>query len=179
VPLATNVYGFRSEGQNLLVLQDGHSKWSEVKILAHIDASSLIETLQTLFAAYGLPEEVVSDNGPPFAFEQLANFFKRNAVVHTFTPTYHPKSNGSVEMTSFSQGGSSAATVRPPTSVSILCNIKLMHGFLTTGTPLTPPWECPWRTFSYAVGREHTCPCSIQAFSSMENARSQREENGR
>ena len=87
------------EGQNLLVLQDGHSKWPEVKILTHTDASLLIETLQTLFAAYGLPEEVVSDNGPPFTSEQLANFFKRNAVVHAFTPTYRPQSNGSAERT--------------------------------------------------------------------------------
>jgi hypothetical protein len=87
------------EGHNLLVLQDGHSKWPEVKILAHTDASSLIETLRTLFAAYGLPEEVVSDNGQPFASEQLAKFFKLNAVVHTFTPTYHPQSNGSAERT--------------------------------------------------------------------------------
>jgi hypothetical protein len=77
------------EGHNLLVLQDGHSKWSEVKILPRTDDSLLIETLRTLFAAYGLPEEVVSNNGQPFASEQLAKFFKQNAVVHTFTPTYH------------------------------------------------------------------------------------------
>jgi len=87
------------EGQNLLVLQDEHSKWPEVKILTHTDAYSLIETLRTLFAAYGLPEEVVSDNGPPFASEQLVKFFKQNAMVHTFTPTYHPQSNGSAERT--------------------------------------------------------------------------------
>jgi hypothetical protein len=48
------------EGHNLLVLQDGHSKWPEVKILPRTDASLLIETLRTLFAAYGLPEEVVT-----------------------------------------------------------------------------------------------------------------------
>jgi hypothetical protein len=52
-----------------------------------------------LFVAYGLPEEFVIDNGPPFASEQLAKFFKQNAVVHTFTPTYHPQSNGSVQRT--------------------------------------------------------------------------------
>jgi hypothetical protein len=87
------------EGENLLVLQDGHSKWPEVKILAFTDASSVIETLRTLFAAYGLPEEVVSDNGQPFTSEQLAKFFKQNAVVHTFTLTYHPQSNGTAETT--------------------------------------------------------------------------------
>ena len=87
------------EGQNLLVLQDGPSKWPEVKILTHADAFSLIETLWTLFAAYGVPEEVVSDNGPHFASEELAKFFKQNAVIHTFTPTYHPQSNGSAERT--------------------------------------------------------------------------------
>jgi hypothetical protein len=48
------------EGQNLLVLQDGHSKWPEDKILTHTDTSLLIQTLRTFFAAYGLPQEVVS-----------------------------------------------------------------------------------------------------------------------
>jgi hypothetical protein len=74
------------DGQNLLVLQDGHSKWPEVKILAHTDASPIIEMLQTLFAAYGLPEAVVSEMGH-FAFEQLANFF---SGMQLSTPSHQP-----------------------------------------------------------------------------------------
>jgi hypothetical protein len=45
---------------NLLVLQDGHSKWPEVKILPRTDASLLIEALRTLFTAYWLPEVVTT-----------------------------------------------------------------------------------------------------------------------
>lgn len=85
------------DGQDLLVLQDGHSKWPEVNILARTDTGTLIETLRTFIAAYGLPEEVVSDNGQPFSSKQLATFFKQNGVVHTFSPTYHPQSNGAAE----------------------------------------------------------------------------------
>ena len=123
------------------------TKWSEVKILTHTDASSLIEMLRTLFAAYGPPEEV-SDNGPPFASEQLANFFKRNAVIHTFTPTYHTQSNGSAETTVRSVKEGLLQQLLVPSSVSFLCNITLTRVFFTIKTRLTPPLECPRRNVS-------------------------------
>jgi len=87
-----------TEGQKLLVALDGHSKWPEVRIMKRTDAASLIEILRTMFATWGLPEEMVSDNGPPFQSVELAEFFKNNGIRHTFSPTYHPSSNGLSEV---------------------------------------------------------------------------------
>ena len=39
-----------------------------------------IEVLRTLFALYGIPEKVVSDNGPQLASEGFAQFLKQNVV---------------------------------------------------------------------------------------------------
>ena len=39
-----------------------------------------IATLRHLFATYGLPEQVVSDNGPQFTSEEFRQFLKSNRV---------------------------------------------------------------------------------------------------
>lgn len=49
--------------QHFLVVVDSHSKWLEVVHMTVTTASKTIEVLRRLFAAYGLPEECVSDNG--------------------------------------------------------------------------------------------------------------------
>jgi transposase InsO family protein len=46
---------------------------------------------------FGFPDEIVSDNGPPFSSEKFNNFCVENNVKHTLTPPYHSQSNGSAE----------------------------------------------------------------------------------
>jgi len=60
-------------------------------------APNTIEKLTTMFAAHGLPETVVSDNGPPFNGEEIKSFFRRNGIRFIQTPPYHPSSAGQVE----------------------------------------------------------------------------------
>ena len=50
-----------------------------------------------MFAAYGLPEQLVTDNGPQFTAEEFAVFLKRNGIKHIKVAPYHPSSNGAVE----------------------------------------------------------------------------------
>ena len=56
-----------------------------------------IATLRHLFAVYGLPEQVVSDNGPQFTSEEFESFMRSNGIKHTRCAPYHPSSNGAVE----------------------------------------------------------------------------------
>ena len=85
------------EGVYYLVVVDAHSKWPEVFSTSSMTATKTIELLSGLFAAYGLPEELVSDNGPQFTSEEFSNFMKQNGINHTRTPPYHPASNGAAE----------------------------------------------------------------------------------
>ena len=53
--------------------------------------------LRKLFSAYGLLEQLVSDNGPEFASTEFAEFLTKNEVKHIKSVPYHPSSNGAVE----------------------------------------------------------------------------------
>ena len=49
------------------------------------------------FANFGLPEEIVSDNGPQFSSQDFELFCVNNGIKHTSTPPYHPVINGAAE----------------------------------------------------------------------------------
>ncbi len=87
------------DGNCFLGLIDSHSKWIKVAHMRSTTAQSTIDQMRLWFAAYGLPEEVVSDNGPQFISQDFTNFRKQNGVKQTLVPPYHPSSNGATERT--------------------------------------------------------------------------------
>ena len=76
---------------------DAHSKWPEIFEMTQTTTSKTVSLLRHLFAKYGLPEQVVSDNGPQFISDEFAQFMCRNGIRHTRSSPYHPSSNGAVE----------------------------------------------------------------------------------
>ena len=60
-------------------------------------AGATIKALRRLFAAYGLPNQLVSDNGPQFTSTEFAYFLKANGIKHIKCAPYHPSSNGCAE----------------------------------------------------------------------------------
>jgi len=80
-----------------LVIVDAHSKWLEVFIMNNITTLSTINVLQTLFARYGFPEQIVSDNGTQFCSTEFADYCERNGIQHIRSTPYHPQSNGQAE----------------------------------------------------------------------------------
>ena len=81
-----------------LLVVDAHSKWPEVYD-KHSSTTSqhTITMLQHLFAMYGLPLQLVSDNGPQFISSDFAEFMKKNGIKHIRCAPYHPSSNGLAE----------------------------------------------------------------------------------
>lgn len=80
-----------------LIIIDSHSKWLEVEEVTSTSAKQCISRLLPMFARFGIPQHIVTDNGPPFSSFEFANFVRVNGIKHTFTPPYHPASNGQAE----------------------------------------------------------------------------------
>lgn len=53
-------------GRTYFVIIDAHSKWPEVFEMSSTTATKTIDVLRHVFATHGLPDCVVSDNGPQF-----------------------------------------------------------------------------------------------------------------
>ena len=60
-------------------------------------SSALIEVLRSLFARFGLPETIVTDNGTGFVSQEFEEFLGKNGVKHINSAPYHPASNGITE----------------------------------------------------------------------------------
>ena len=80
-----------------MVVTDAHSKWPEIIELSDTTSSKTIQELRKLFAAYGLPQQVVTDNGPQFTSTEFSYFMKSNGIKHIRCSPYHPSSNGAAE----------------------------------------------------------------------------------
>ena len=85
------------ENRMFLVLIDAYSKWIEVFPMAGATSAATIQELRTTFARWGLPDTVVTDNGPCFTSEEFETFLSRNGIRHVKTAPYHPASNGLAE----------------------------------------------------------------------------------
>ena len=80
-----------------LLLIDAFSKWPEIHEMKSTTAEATISKLKHIFAAQGLPERIVSDNGPQFAASEFQQFCNSRGIVHSTIAPYHPRSNGEVE----------------------------------------------------------------------------------
>ena len=84
-------------GSMFLLLVDAHSKWPEVVPMNTTTSMKTIECLRTIFASYGLPEQLISDNGPRFISQEFHDFVQANGIQHIRSAPYHPSTNGLVE----------------------------------------------------------------------------------
>ena len=58
---------------------------------------TLINILNKAFAQYGLPEKIISDNGPLFTSTAVVNYMKSKKIIHHKITPLWPRANGEVE----------------------------------------------------------------------------------
>ena len=62
----------------LMAVIDAHSKWPEIFVMENTTAEEAVNTLRSLFACMGLPDQIMSDNGPQFTSETFWKFATAN-----------------------------------------------------------------------------------------------------
>nr|XP_047122852.1 uncharacterized protein LOC124806189 [Hydra vulgaris] len=95
--LAMDFFGPLPSGEYLFVIEDLYSRYPFVDIMKITTALNVISKLERLFAIYGYPNKIRSDNGPPFQSEELKLYFKNVDIKHIkLTPRY-PQAKGIIE----------------------------------------------------------------------------------
>ncbi|XP_060548718.1 uncharacterized protein K02A2.6-like [Pantherophis guttatus] len=84
-------------GQTFMVVVDAFSKWLEIKLMKATTTDATIRELRQLFATHGLPDILVSDNGPQFTATQFEGYLAGLGIRHVLSAPFHPASNGQAE----------------------------------------------------------------------------------
>jgi hypothetical protein len=87
---------FYNEKQ-FLVIVDQFSGFIDVHSLSSLNTQPIIIALSQTFRYFGLPEEIVCDNGRQFISNLFREFLRAHNIELRLTPPYHSQSNGKVE----------------------------------------------------------------------------------
>lgn len=108
VPRIENLFGNLSGGQ-LFSKLDIRQAYQQILLKEESTAYVVINTHHSLFhynrlpfvfARFGLPHMVVTDNPKCFTSEEFVEFLEKNGVAHVTSAPYHPDTNGLAEKSS-------------------------------------------------------------------------------
>lgn len=88
---------FELDGRSYIVCVDYYSNFFEVDRLQEKRSIDVIRKIKATMARYGIPETVVTDNGPPFNGQEFQQFAKNYEFLHVTSSPYYPRSNGKAE----------------------------------------------------------------------------------
>ena len=88
---------FEWNQQRYLLIADYYSRFPILRSVSTMSAAHLVTVLKTIFSEYGLPEELVSDQGTQFTSEQYTSFAKEYNIKITHSSPRYPQSNGFIE----------------------------------------------------------------------------------
>ena len=93
--VATDLFTFN--GDNFIVSVDYYSNFIEVERVKGTSSQPVIQALKMIFGRHGIPDSVISDNGPAYASEEFKRFAEQWEFQHITTSPHYPQSNGKAE----------------------------------------------------------------------------------
>ena len=88
---------FQWKGAMYLLIIDYFSRYIEIAKLGKESSEEVIRHTKSIFARHGIPEIVISDNGPQFTSSLFQQFAKEYEFEHHTSSPYHPQGNGEAE----------------------------------------------------------------------------------
>ncbi|XP_026530779.1 uncharacterized protein K02A2.6-like, partial [Notechis scutatus] len=86
-----------TKGHTFLITVDAYSNWLEVNKMKNTTTEAVVKKLNRLFATHGLPDVLVSDNGPQFTALAFEQYLADRGIRHVLTSPAHPAANGRAE----------------------------------------------------------------------------------
>ncbi|XP_033109336.1 uncharacterized protein K02A2.6-like [Anneissia japonica] len=83
-------------GDYILVV-DYYSRFYKIDIMRSTTADRTVRSLEVMFARHGLPQVIVSDNGPQFISGEFRDFVEVNGIKHKKVTPKWAQANGEVE----------------------------------------------------------------------------------
>lgn len=90
---------FHYNGSEFLLCVDYFSKYPEIYKLTETTSRGVINAMKSVFARHGIPDIVISDNGPQYASAEFRAFSESWDFQHLTSSPNHPQSNGQAERT--------------------------------------------------------------------------------
>ena len=88
---------FELKGSTYLLVTDYHSRFVEVQRLTTTTSSSIVRYLKTIFARFGIPATMVTNNGPQLDSQEMKEFAQTYDFHHITSSPYYPQANGLAE----------------------------------------------------------------------------------
>ena len=88
---------FELNGGDYLITADYYSSFFEIDRLYYKTAKEIISKLKVHLSRHGLPDQLISDNGPPFNAFAFADFAHAYNFEHITSSPGYPQSNGKIE----------------------------------------------------------------------------------
>ena len=85
------------KGAQYLLVADYYSKYPVLRKLNATTSNAVIDQLKSIFAEYGMPETLVSDNGPQHRSQEFSTFCNHWGIDHSTSSLLYLQSNGFVE----------------------------------------------------------------------------------
>ena len=92
-PLNTTTSGYKY----ILTIIDMATRFPEAIPMKRIDSASTAEALLNVFAIYGIPNQLVHDNGGNFTSQFMKEVMKSLHISQITVSPYHPEANGMIE----------------------------------------------------------------------------------
>ena len=82
--------------KHILVCTDFVTKWVEANVFSFATEKVVDFLFSEIFTRFGVPREIVSDNGPQFISNLVQDVMEQYKIWHRKSTPYHPQANGRV-----------------------------------------------------------------------------------
>lgn len=88
---------FHYDGKDYLLVIDYYSNYPEIALLSSTTSKAVITQMKSIFARHGIPNTLISDNGPPYASYEFQSFASEYGFSHDKSSPLFSQGNGRAE----------------------------------------------------------------------------------